>query len=252
MSKMVFVKIEDQVSTLTNITDTRKKRKLSTVCAFIDFRKANKELLWTKLDNIEITGKMLGAITSVYVSLSSCVRLNNRTTDWFDVTCGLRQGCCLSPVLFNLFINDLALRIKALGKGVMVDEDLICILLYADDIVLLSENADDFQLLLDCLNDCCDMNGTCMSVNASKSSIMHFRSNSVPRINYNFSCGVQTLPFTDRYTYLGITLNEFLDYNVTAKAVAQSASRALGQNLNPLRECHMTCTQNYMMQRFGQ
>ena len=32
----------------------------------------------------------------------------------------------------------------------------------------------------------------------------------------------------DRHTYLGITLNEFLDYNVTAKAVAQSSSRALG------------------------
>ena len=67
-----------------------------------------------------------------------------------------------------------------------------------------------------------------MSVNVSKSNIMHFRSNSVPKINYNFRCGVQTLPITDRYTYLGITLNEFLDYNVTAKAVAQSASRALG------------------------
>ena len=41
-------------------------------------------------------------------------------------------------------------------------------------------------------------------------------------------CGAQKLLITDRYTYLDITLNEFLDYNVIAKAVAQSASRALG------------------------
>ena len=89
----------------------------------------------------------------------------------------------MSPLLFNIFtcINDLALRIKALGKGVMVDEDLICIILYADDIVLLSENADDLQLLLDCLNEWFGMTG--MPVNASKSNIMHFRSNFVPRIN---------------------------------------------------------------------
>ena len=179
--------------------------------------------------------------------MSSCVRLNNLTTDCFDVTCGLQQGCCLSPLHFNLFINDLAFRIKALGKGVMVDEGLICILIYADDIVLLSENANDLQLLLDCLNEWCGMTG--MSVNASKGNIMHFRSNSVPGINYNFKCGVQTLSITDRYTYLGITLNEFLDYNVTPKTLLKVQVVCSGfwlQNLNPLRECHMKCTRNYI------
>ena len=95
---------------------------MSTFCAFIDFRKAydsiNRELLWAKLDSTGIYGKLLDAIKSLYVSVASCVRLNNLTTDWFDVTCGLRLGCCLSPLLFNLFINDIALRTKTLGKGV--------------------------------------------------------------------------------------------------------------------------------------
>ena len=85
--------------------------------------------------------------------MAACIRLKCFTTDWFDVTCGLRQSCCLSPLLFNLFINDLALRIKALGKGVMANEDLISILLYADDIVLISGNAEDLQLMLNCLNE---------------------------------------------------------------------------------------------------
>ena len=220
----------DHVSTLTNIIDSRKKRKLSTFCAFIDFRKAydciNRELLWVKLGSIGITGKLLDAIKSLYVSVASCVRINSLTSDWFGVTCGLRQGCCQSPLLFNLFINDLALRIKALGKGVLIDEDLVCLLMYADDIVLISDNAEDLQLMLNCLNEWCSANS--MSVNASKSNVIHFRPNSVLKINSEFRCGTQNLIITDRYTYLGITLNEFLDFSATAKAVVQSASRALG------------------------
>ena len=219
----------DHVSTMTDITETRKKRKLSTFCAFIDFRKAYdciRELLWAKLDKIGISGKLPGAIKSLYVSVAACVCLNCFTTDWFDVTCGLKQGCCLSPLLFNLIINDLALRIKALGEGMMADEDLISILLYADDIDLISDIADDLQLKLNCLNGWCSTNG--MTVNASKLNVVHFRPNSAPRINNHFVCGAQELLIMDRYIYLGITLNAFLDYNVTAKAVAQSSSRALG------------------------
>ena len=66
-----------------------------------------------------MAGKLLGTIKSLYTSVSSCVRVNNLTTDWFDVSGGLRQGCCLSPLLFNLFINDLALRLKHLVRACM-------------------------------------------------------------------------------------------------------------------------------------
>ena len=44
----------------------------------------------------------------------------------------------------------------------------------------------------------------------------------------NFTCGTDTLDIVDKYTYMGIVINEYLDYNVTAKTVAQSAGRALG------------------------
>ena len=43
-----------------------------------------------------------------------------------------------------------------------------------------------------------------------------------------FKCGTQDLDIVDKYVYLGLTFNEFLDFNVTAKMVLQSASRALG------------------------
>ena len=52
----------------------------------------------------------------------------------------MKQGCSLSPVCFNLYINDLALKINALDKGIKIDDESISILLYVDDVVLLAEN----------------------------------------------------------------------------------------------------------------
>lgn len=68
----------------------------------------------------------------------SSVKLSGFTTDWLSVYCGLKQGCSLSPQLFNVYINDLALKIDALGKGIKIDEETVSILLYADDVVLIA------------------------------------------------------------------------------------------------------------------
>lgn len=221
----------DQVISLTNLIETRQKQRLSTFCAFIDFKKAfdliDRNLLWRRLSQIGIHGKMFDALKSLYTSVHSCVRVNGFKSEWFNVKAGLRQGCSLSPILFNIFINDFALSVKAFGKGVDIgDGEKVSIMLYADDMVLIADNENDLQLMLDILNRWCIDNR--MSVNPTKSQIVHFRPRSVPRTDYKFTCGVQDLQVVDRYVYLGLTLTEFLDFGITAKMVSQSASRALG------------------------
>ena len=219
----------DQLSALTNIIETRQKKKLSTYCAFIDFKKAydliDRNVLWNRLRNIGVNGRLFEALKAIYSSVQSCVRLNNSLSDWFDVNCGLRQGCSLSPILFNLFVDDFALSVKALGKGLDIGNEGLSILLYAYDIVLLADNELDLQCMLDHLNNWCNLNH--MFVNADKSQIVHFRARSTSRTLFSFSCGSKKLAVTDKYVYLGLTLTVFLDYNTTAKMEAQSASRAL-------------------------
>ena len=129
-------------------------------------------------------------------------------------------------MLFNLFINDLALQIKSLGKGVQIDNELISIMLYADDVVLLAENSAELQVMINTLYEWCNLN--CMTVNSRKSNVVHFRPNSEQRSDFDFTCGTDKIGTVDRYSYLGITLTEFLDFDVTAKIIAQSASRAFG------------------------
>ena len=102
-------------------------------------------------------------------------------TDWFHVTTGLKQGCLLSLLLFNLFINNLVESIKNLNIGIDVGEEKVSLLLYADDIILLAENENDMQIVLDMLSVWCRNNK--LQVNETKSNIIHFRKTSVPRSN---------------------------------------------------------------------
>ena len=61
----------------------------------------------------------------------------------------------LSPTLFSIYINDLAVTLKELNLGVDINGQKLCILLYADDLVLIAENEKDLQTLLNKMNEWC-------------------------------------------------------------------------------------------------
>ena len=133
-----------------------RNRKLSgqeTFLCYIDYKKAfdsvERHLLLFKLSQVGITGNMYRAISSLYSNPRSRVILNEHETRYFDCPVGVKQGDCLSPTLFAIFINDLASEIKNSNIGLILNETLtINILLYADDIVLLAKNEEDLQDLL--------------------------------------------------------------------------------------------------------
>ena len=87
--------------------------------------------------------------------------------------CGVRQGDSLSPILFALYINDLAREIIDQNKGIKLDNINISILLYADDIVLISESDQNLQDILDYMHRWC-FNWK-LKLNVDKSSVVHFR-----------------------------------------------------------------------------
>ena len=116
-----------------------------------------------------------------------------------------------------MYINDLVDSVKSLEVGVSVP-----ILLYADDIVLLAEKEKDLQSLLHVLNDWCSVNG--LSVNSDKSNVIHFQPLSVARSSFKFTCGQSVINTVSSYKYLGLTLNEYVDYSESITPVVQSAS----------------------------
>ena len=61
--------------------------------------------MWNVLRLYVVGGKLLKVKKSLYVGSKSCVRVRNEMSDWFPVRVGLRQGCVMSPWLFNLYID---------------------------------------------------------------------------------------------------------------------------------------------------
>ena len=86
-----------------------------------------------------------------------------------------------------MFINGLAEEIKRLNKGIMIDGKNVSILLYADDIVLLSENENDLQQMLNTMNTWCFK--WKMKLNIDKSKIVHFRPKRKLKTDFIFNFG---------------------------------------------------------------
>lgn len=148
------------------------------------FDLVNRDLLQYKLQLNGINGPIYDAISSFYEETFSCVCVNDLRTNWFLCSNGVRQGDNISPSLFSLFINDLASEISQLNVGIPIGDEKIGLLLYADDIAILSENELEMQRCLDILTDWC-MRWR-LNVNCAKSNIMHFRKRNIPRSKFNF------------------------------------------------------------------
>ena len=102
----------DHVLTLKTLIDQAFSQKEELFVCFVDFKKAYdtvwRDGLYLKLFNSNISSKFINIMQSMYSSLNSCVRLSDGLSSSFRSNAGLKQGCNLSPMLFDLFINDLS------------------------------------------------------------------------------------------------------------------------------------------------
>ena len=119
--------------------------------AFLDLEKAydrvDRDAMWNVLRVYGIGGRLLRGVKSLYVGSKACVRVGNEVSEWFPVRVGLRQGCVMSPWLFNLYIDGVVREVnaRALGRGLkLVDgndnEWELNQLLFADDTVVVADS----------------------------------------------------------------------------------------------------------------
>ncbi|KAH9245267.1 hypothetical protein BASA81_017249 [Batrachochytrium salamandrivorans] len=218
-----------QVVSLVDIIQRRQNAGLNTHVLFIDIRKAFDTvpvgaLLW-KLQNMGFPRRTLAFLKALYTSSSARARAGSLLSDPFPVQRGVRQGCPLSGLLFNLFINDILDGVAPITvPGLPRDTNPIRGLMYADDVAVF---ADSEQSLL-----------------AASTAIEQWANQWENAV----WCG-QLVSRVESYKYLGVLIDSKLDHSAWLKQKRSALEHTISA-LHPVLANHQL-TVNYRSRIFS-
>ena len=219
-----------QATALYEVCNRRAAKGLPTYAMFIDFRKAYDtvphEALLRKLRCIGIKGRALAFIQSLYSTSEVVVRVGSHLSEPFPLKRGLRQGCPMSPVLFDIFINDILDGLEEFGVEVPgVDGRKLSGLMFADDVVILAPNQTNLRILMHRVEYWADRWE--MTIGAPKCGITVFNGDLFAVRREQWTLQGQNIPVVEKYTYLGLEVRTDWDLSEIAAERAERARRAL-------------------------
>ena len=121
---------------------------------FIDYAKAfdcvDHNQLWKILKEVGKPDHLTCLLRNLYAGQEPTVRAGHGTTDWFQIEKGVRQGCILSPCLFNFFAEYIMRNagLEETQAGIKIGRRNINSLRYADDTTLMAESEKELKSLL--------------------------------------------------------------------------------------------------------
>lgn len=206
--------INDSIDTLLDFVYNSLNENKLILTIFYDLKKAfdtiNHNILFCKLYGAGFRGKTLKLLKNYFTNRKQCCIINGQKSDLLNITCGVPQGSTLGPLMFIIYINDVIKHIKSANIG-----------LYADDTVCYTGGYDIYDLnntmnkaAKEFLN-WCQLNR--LTVNLNKSKVMIFSTKRVRQLNelkqqVNIKLNDTTLEVVPTYRYLGILLDQRLDY----------------------------------------
>ena len=174
---------------------------------FIDFKKAFDRVwhkgLWQSMYNFGISQYIIEIIESLYSSSTSAVLINNVTGSFFNITVGVRQGCLLSPVLFNIFLEQIMINtLDEYTSTISIGGRKISNLRFADDIDLIAGSNTELQDLTNRLVESSKAHGMEISQEKSKTMVNSKNNDKCAKI---YMDGI-LLEDVKIFKYLGATL----------------------------------------------
>lgn len=214
-SDHIFV-LQTLINKYTSSKFRKKNETKSLYVCFVDLRKAFDTVwrggLFHKMLNYGIGGKLYNVISDMYSKSSACIKLTNGNTSYFETDIGVKQGCVISPTLFNIFLNDIPNIFDTEKSGpVFIHEKLLNCLMYADDIALISSSEEGLQHCLDKLDKYC--NEWKLSVNCKKTKVIIFNKSGKIIKNNGFYMGKNSIEVVKEMKYLGIVFNNNCTFN---------------------------------------
>ena len=199
--------------------------------AFLDIKAAydsvDRRILWRRCRNRGLSTEAVDLLKELFDHNAGQIVVGGKRSRAFHIESGVLQGSVLSPCLYAIFLDDLALELSNLAT-VQVGNALINCTMYADDIALFASDPQTLQVLLKRCEDHARANRYQFSV--AKCEVIS--SSTTP-----FEIDHQQLPRTDRFKYLGVEISQKgIDYAAFVKrrcedAIA-SANRLIGMGMN--------------------
>lgn len=242
----------DMVFAIRQIQEKCIEQRMGLYAVFIDLTKAfdtvNREALWTILSKLGCPAKFTTLIQLFHEDMTGQVLSNGEYTDSFNISNGVKQGCCLAPVLFNLYFTqvlthavkdlDIGIYIKYRTDGSLFDlrrlnartktiEKLILDALFADDCALMAHTEDHLQTILNCFADASKLFG--LTISLGKTEVLVQAAPNTVKPNPVITIDNTQLTCVDNFKYLGsnISSDGSLDKEITSRI--QKACQALGK-----------------------
>ena len=242
----------DMVFAVRQVQEKCIEQQIDLYAVFIDLTKAfdtvNREALWTILLKLGCPRKFTTLVQLFHDNMTGQVLSNGDYTDSFNITNGVKQGCVLAPVLFNLFFTqvllhavkdlDLGVYIKYRSDGSVFDlrrlsartktvERLILEALFADDCALLAHKENHLQTIVNRFAEASKLFGLTISLGKTEVMVQAAPNTTKPQPAITID-GVQ-LKCVESFKYLGSTISAdgSLDKEITSRI--QKASQALGK-----------------------
>ena len=173
---------------------------------FVDFEKAFDRVCWPQLmdvlKGIGVDWRIRQLVTKLYMSQSAVIQVAGGTSEEALIGRGVRQGCIISPLLFNIYAEAMLARAwEKIDDGVRIGGRLIQAVRFADDKALISNTEEGLQRLVETLHTTAFEFG--MKINIGKTKVMKF---SRQPSEINIALDGTRLDQVDRFKYLGSTL----------------------------------------------
>ena len=168
--------IGETVRSIFDIMDFTAKQDIPGLLIFIDFRKAfdslERNFLQRCLESFNFGPDFIRWVMTFYKNIQSCIINNGITSNYFTIERGVRQGDPLSPYLFVVAVETLAIEIRQNSKinGITIDKKETKLLQYADDTTAVLLDINSAQTLFKSLVDFKKLSG--LEVNPTKTEGM--------------------------------------------------------------------------------
>lgn len=194
---------------------------------FIDYKKAFDQVRHTKmmevLQKAGLDGKDLKIIRNLYWNQRACVSVDRETTEEIQILRGVRQGCILSPVIFNLYSEYIFREaLQDIEAGILLNGERLNNIRYADDTVIFADNLASLQLLMDSVTSYSRQYG--LEINTKKTKFMIISKDQNTR--GNLLVDGTPLEKVNKYTYLGTNINDNWDHSVEIRTRIEKARTA--------------------------